>query len=63
MTTTNVSCIGIQSAPVDVPQLLAPCTGKANRECCGHNLCAVHYRQHKAGNHPPQWQRGTGKTA
>ena len=58
MTTTEVACIGIQAAPVDVRHLLAPCSGKANRECCGHNLCADHYRQHKAGNHPPQWKHG-----
>ena len=58
MTTTEVACIGIQSAPVDVRHLLAPCTGKANRECCGYNLCTDHLRQHKAGNHPPQWKHG-----
>ena len=59
MTTTDTGCIGIQGAPVDVRQLLVPCTGKPNRECCGHRLCALHYRHHKAGVHPPQWKRGT----
>ena len=63
ITTRGEGCIGIQGAPVDVRELLVPCTGKPNRECCGHRLCALHYRHHKAGVHPPKWKRGTGKTA
>ena len=40
MTITNrdTGCIGIQGAPVDVRELLVPCTGKPNRECCGHRF-------------------------
>ena len=58
MTTSSVGCIGIQSAPVDVPQLLVPCSGKPNRECCGHHMCTQHYHQHKTGIHPPQLKHG-----
>ena len=63
ITTRGEGCIGIQGAPVDVRELLVPCTGKPNRECCGHRLCAEHYRHHKAGVHPPKWKRGTRRAA
>ena len=54
MTTTETTgCIGIERAPVDVRDLVVPCTKKANRECCGFQMCAEHYKRHRAGVHPP----------
>ena len=58
ITNRDTGCIGIQGAPVDVRELLAPCAGKPNRECCGHRLCVLHYQHHQAGVHPPKWKRG-----
>ena len=50
---TAPACIGVERAPVDVKSLIIPCTRKPNRECCGHQLCAEHYKRHRAGVHPP----------
>ena len=49
---TEGGCIGIERAPVDVRELVIPCSRKPNRECCGHRFCTEHYHHHRDGVHP-----------
>ena len=55
--TSNPACIGSERAPAEANSLTVRCPRKASRECCGHRFCAEHYRQHRAGVHPPKWER------
>ena len=60
MTTPAVpepACIGYERAPADVKELVIPCPRKASQTCCGHHFCGEHYRRHRAGVHPPKWNR------